>query len=143
MDIGSELEPALTWEEAEQMLRRSEDRFQRGDVEALVSRYADDIVIRYADLLEIRGKEAAERFMRARFARQKDYRLTKVLFLVSGQKIGNSWTGSWTDLPSGRRMEGSGIELLELRAGKLVRWEAAFNVWEAGNQAATRYFDPA
>jgi len=143
MDIGSELEPALTWEEAEQMLRRSEDRFQRGDVEALVSRYADDIVIRYADLPEIRGKEAAERFMRARFARQKDYRLTKVLFLVSGQKIGNSWTGSWTDLPSGRRMEGSGIELLELRAGKLVRWEAAFNVWEVGNQAATRYFDPA
>jgi nuclear transport factor 2 (NTF2) superfamily protein len=141
MDIGTELEPAITWDEAEQMLRRSEDRFQRGDVEALISRYADDIVIRYADLPEIRGKLAAERFMRARFARQKDYRLTKVLFLVAGQKIGNSWTGSWIDVPTGRQMAGRGIELLELRGGKVVRWEAAFNVWEVGNEAATRYFD--
>jgi nuclear transport factor 2 (NTF2) superfamily protein len=137
MDIGTELEAAITWDEAEQMLRRSEDRFQRGDVEALISRYADDIVIRYADLPEIRGKAAAERFMRARFARQKDYRLTKTLFLVAGQKIGNSWT----DVPTGRQMAGRGIELLELRGGKVVRWEAAFNVWEVGNEAATRYFD--
>jgi len=79
--------------------------------------------------------------MRARFARQRDYRLTKTLFLVSGQKIGNSWTGSWTDVPTGRHMAGRGIELLELRGGKVVRWEAAFNVWEVGNEAATRYFD--
>jgi nuclear transport factor 2 (NTF2) superfamily protein len=136
------LEPDLTWEEAQAMLRRSEDRFQRGAVDELLSRYAEDIVIRYADLPEIRGREAAARFMRARFLKQKNYRLKKVLFSVSGQKIANTWTGEWEDAETGRQMAGSGVEILELRGGQVIRWEAAFNVWQAGNQAASRYFLP-
>jgi nuclear transport factor 2 (NTF2) superfamily protein len=136
----SDHEPDITWDEAQAMLRRSEDRFQRGAVDELISRYAEDIVIRYADLPEIIGRAAAERFMRTRFRKQKNYRLKKVLFSVSGQKIANTWTGTWEDVDTGRHMEGSGVEILELKGGQVIRWEAAFNVWEAGNQAATRYF---
>jgi nuclear transport factor 2 (NTF2) superfamily protein len=133
----------ITWDEAQQMLRRSEDRFQRGDIEGLISRYDDDIIIRFADLPEIKGKAAAERFFRKRFAKQKDYTLKKELFLVAGQKIANTWTGAWTDGPSGKKMQGRGVELIEFGNGKVVRWEASFNVWEVGNEAASRYFDPA
>jgi nuclear transport factor 2 (NTF2) superfamily protein len=143
VETKADATPDITWDEAQAMLRRSEDRFQRGDVEGLIGRYADDIIIRFADLPEIRGKAAAERFFRKRFAKQRDYRLQKVLFLVAGQKIANSWTGAWTDVPSGRKMAGRGVELIELAGGKVIRWEASFNVWEVGNEAATRYFDPA
>jgi nuclear transport factor 2 (NTF2) superfamily protein len=131
----------ITWEEAEAMLRRSEARFESGDVDGLVGRYDENIVIRYADLPPIHGRAAAERFMRARFARQRNYKLKKVLFSVCGQRIADTWTGTWEDVPTGRHMAGYGVEILELRGGKVIRWEAAFNVWEVGNEAAARYFD--
>jgi nuclear transport factor 2 (NTF2) superfamily protein len=110
-------------------------------VDGLVGRYDENIVIRYADLQPIHGRAAAERFMRARFARQRNYKLKKVLFSVCGQRIADTWTGTWEDVPTGRRMAGYGVEILELRGGKVIRWEAAFNVWEVGNEAAARYFD--
>ncbi len=134
-----EREPEITWTEAEQSLLRTMDRFQRGDVDGLVSRYADDILVIFAGM-EVRGKQAAEKFFRARFAKQRNYRLVKTLFSVTGQKIANTWTGHWEDTETGKAMEGYGVEVLELRGGKVIRWEAAFNVWEAGNQAASRYF---
>ena len=40
-------------------------------------------------------------------------------------------------------MEGYGVECLELQGGKVIRWEAAFNVWEAGRELENRYFQPA
>jgi nuclear transport factor 2 (NTF2) superfamily protein len=135
------IDAAITWDEAQAMLRRSEARFEAGDVEGLIGRYDENVVIQYAGLPTIHGKAAAERFMRARFARQRNYRLKKLLFSVDGQKIANSWTGSWEDVPTGRQMAGFGVETLELRGGKVIRWDAAFNVWEVGNEAASRYFE--
>jgi nuclear transport factor 2 (NTF2) superfamily protein len=139
--MSETIEADISWDEAQAMLRRSEDRFERGDAEALVGRYDENIVIRYADIPPIHGKAAAERFMRARFARQRNYKLKKVLFAVTGQKVVDTWTGTWEDVPTGRQMAGFGVEFLELRGGKVIRWEASFNVWEVGNEAATRYFD--
>jgi len=139
--MSSTIEADITWDEAQAMLRRSEARFESGDVEGLVGRYDENIVIRYADLPPIHGRDAATRFMRARFARQRNYKLKKVLFSVSGQKIADTWTGTWEDVPTGRQMAGYGVEIIELREGKVIRWEASFNVWEVGNEAATRYFD--
>ncbi len=46
--------------------------------------------------------------MRKRFARQRNYQLKKVLFSVSGQRIANTWTGSWEDTPTGKQMAGFG-----------------------------------
>jgi nuclear transport factor 2 (NTF2) superfamily protein len=131
----------ITWDEAQAMLRRSEARFEAGDWEGLVGRYDDNVVIRYADLPPIHGKAAATAFMKKRFARQKNYKLKKVLFSVQGQRIADTWTGTWEDVPTGKQMAGYGVEILELRGGKVIRWEAAFNVWEVGNEAATRYFE--
>ncbi len=39
---------------------------------------------------------------------------------------------------AGNRMAGYGVEILELRGGEVIRWEAAFNAWDVGNEAATR-----
>ena len=71
MNVGAQL--GFQWDEALKIVQRAEDTFNRGDVDAILGRYADDVVIRFAGILEIRGKAAAEKFLRARFARQKNF----------------------------------------------------------------------
>jgi ketosteroid isomerase-like protein len=36
------------WDEALNIVQRAEESFNRGDVEAILGRYADDVVIRFA-----------------------------------------------------------------------------------------------
>ncbi len=118
------------WDEALKIVQRAEDTFNRGDIDAILGRYADDVVIRFAGIPEVSGKAAAEKFLRARFARQKNYRLKKTLFMVEGFKIGATYTASWDDLKTGKRMLGNGAEFWLYRDGKLALWEAALNIWE-------------
>jgi len=86
MNVGAQL--GFQWDEALKIVQRAEDTFNRGDVDAILGRYADDVVIRFAGIPEIRGKAAAEKFLRARFARQKNYRLKKTLFMVRVSRSG-------------------------------------------------------
>jgi uncharacterized protein len=126
------LQAGFTRAEARKIVQRAQDTFNRGDIDAILSRYADGIVIRFAGIPEIRGKPAAETFLRARFARQKSYRLKKALFMVDGFKIGATYTVSWRDAKTGKEMHGRGVEFWQYRNGKLILWEASLNVWEAG-----------
>ena len=137
MDIA--VEKGFTRDEARKIVQRAEDTFNRGDVAAILGRYADDIVIRFAGIPEIRGKAAAERFLRARSARQKNYRVKKTLFMVEGFKIGATYTVRWEDAKTGKAMLGRGVELWQYRDGKLVLWEAALNLWEAGTDASAMF----
>lgn len=129
----------FSWEEALRIVQRAEDTFNRGDVETILGRYADDIVIRFAGLPDIHGKAAAEKFLRARFARQQNYRLKKTLFMVEGFKIGATYQVSFEDARTGKQMHGHGVELWQYRDGKLVRWEAALNIWEAGTDISATF----
>jgi len=67
MDV---LAQGFQWDEAEDC-ERAEDTFNRGDIDAILSRYADDVVVRFAGIREIRGKTAAETFLRARLPSEK------------------------------------------------------------------------
>lgn len=125
-------EPELTREAAERLVKAVERVFGEGDVAKMMQGFTDDVVVRFADRPEMRGKDAVETFLRARFARQKNYRLTKVLRMVEGNMIGNVWDGWWEDAQTGRAMQGRGTEFWTLRDGKIAVWEATFNVWEAG-----------
>jgi uncharacterized protein len=137
MDVAA---PAgFTWDEAVKVVQRAEDTFNRGDVDAILNRYADDIVIRFAGLPEITGKAAAEKFLRARFARQRNYQLKKTLFMVEGFKIAATYTVRWDDAKTGKEMHGSGVELWQYRDGKLALWEAALNVWQAGTDNSAMF----
>lgn len=134
------IERNLTEEDVHASLAKSMDRFARADVDGILSRYDDDILIRFADLPEIRGKAAAEKFLRARFAVQEDYKVTKTFLLVAGQKYGNNFTASWNDKSSGKRYEGRGVEILQLRNGKVVQWDCSYNIWESGKAIENSYF---
>jgi nuclear transport factor 2 (NTF2) superfamily protein len=137
--MGTATSYGFQWDEARAIVQRAEDTFNRGDVDAILGRYADDVVIRFAGIAEITGKAAAEKFLRARFARQKNYRLKKALFMVDGFKIGATFTASWDDAKTGKSMLGHGVELWQYRDGKLVLWEAALNVWQPGTDPSVMF----
>lgn len=120
--------------EVKAMLAGLVEAFDRQDVERLAEGWTEDIVIRFADIPEIRGKQAAKQWMAARFARQQGYALVKSFQAVCGDIVGDSWTGAWTDAVSGKKMRGKGMEFLTMRSGKIAVWEAVFNAWEEGSQ---------
>lgn len=124
-------------DEALRLVQLAEDSFGNGDAGTIVAGYADDVVIRFADVPEIKGKAAAEKFLQTRFARQQNYRLKKTLRMLEGNMIGNFWEGTWEDARTGKKMRGRGTEFWTMREGKVAVWEATFNVWEDGGGPAT------
>ena len=122
----------ISREMALRMVREAERAFGAADITAILGIFTDDVVIRFADIPEIRGKVDAERFLRARFARQRNYKLSKSLRMVEIDRIGNLWEGEWDDAQTGQKMRGRGIEFWTVRGGKIALWEAVFNVWRDG-----------
>ena len=131
---GSTVEACMSVEEVQAMLAGIVEAFDRQDVERLAAGWTEDIVIRFADFPEIRGKEAAKQWLASRFARQKGYALVKSFQAVCGDIVGDSWTGAWTDAVTGKKMRGKGMEFLTMRSRKIAVWEAVFNAWEEGSQ---------
>lgn len=122
--------PAVSRERALTMVKNAETAFGQKDVPTILAGFTDDIVIHFADQPEIRGKAAAKAWLEKRFARQRDYRLTKTLRMLAGDMIGNSWEGEWEDPSSGKIMKGYGVEFWVLRGDRVAVWDASFNVWE-------------
>jgi nuclear transport factor 2 (NTF2) superfamily protein len=122
--------PILSEKEALEMVKAAEKSFGDKDVDVIMSGFTDDIVVRFADQPELHGKEATEAWLKIRFSRQKDYRLTKTLRMLAGDMIGNSWEGEWEDAFTGKQMRGRGTEFWTLRNGKVAVWDATFNIWE-------------
>jgi nuclear transport factor 2 (NTF2) superfamily protein len=123
----------ISSEVASQMMKTNERNFGAKDMPSIMAGYTDDVVVRYADFPEIRGKARLEEFLRARFTRMQNYRLTKTLDAVYEDTIVNSWEGHWQDAKTSKQMEGRGIEVWRVTPeGKCSYWSAAFNVWEDG-----------
>ncbi len=125
-----------TLDEARQLVARVEALFMPWDIAGLLAGFTDDCIVRFGDLPEFRGKAALEQFFRARSERQVGYRLRKQLRALSGDTLANTWEGDWQDRSSGRRMAGFGVEIWQMRDGRIAVWEAAFNVNEIGQPSA-------
>jgi nuclear transport factor 2 (NTF2) superfamily protein len=124
----------MTEEVAWAILHRNEELFEQADVSAILQGFHDDVVVRFAEIPEFRGKEALKRFLAARFARQRGYRLRKSLRAIGPDQgvVVGTWTGEWEDTRTGKRMRGRGTEVLTMRHGLCTEWDATFNVWEDG-----------
>jgi ketosteroid isomerase-like protein len=121
----------LTQQEAAAILARYQELWNRAALLELLDGFTEDITVDFADLPTIKGKGELDQVIRARLARQRQYRLTKTLRFVSGNTIVGSWVADWIDGITGRPMKGKGIEFIEMRDGKCARWEATFNAWDA------------
>jgi len=125
-----------TVEETRAFVAHVESLFMPWNIPALLDGFAEDCVVRFGDLAEFRGKAALEALFRSRAERQIGYKLRKELRSLSGDTIANYWEGEWRDATTGKEMTGRGVEVWQMRDGKIAVWEAAFNVNEKGKPSA-------
>lgn len=120
-----------TPEEARAFVSHVEQLFMPWNIGALVDGFTEDCVVRFGTVPEFAGRTALRAFFTARSKRQRDYRLTKEFRSLMGDTIANAWTGAWQDADSGLAMRGFGVEIWQMRAGRIALWHAAFNVARA------------
>lgn len=119
---------------AELLMREAEFAFGAADVERILKMFTTDVVVRYADLPEMRGLDAYAKHLRARFERQRAYRARKTLRAVARDQVVDSWDATWLDGATGNHMCGRGIEILTMRAGQVQGLDAVFNAWQEGDR---------
>jgi nuclear transport factor 2 (NTF2) superfamily protein len=122
---------------AKRLVQEVEDAFGAADMARIEQGFTEDAVTRFADFPEMQGRSAIMRFLRARFARTKGYRLKKTLHCVTGDTLANSWEASWQDAKTGKSMLGRGTEIWIVRDGRIALWDATFNAWEKGGPPTT------
>jgi nuclear transport factor 2 (NTF2) superfamily protein len=127
-------EAALSFAAVREIVKAVETLFGKPDIDGIVAGFTEDAVARFGDFPEMRGRGAIEAFIRARFARQKNYRLEKHLRMVMGDLIGNDWDAHWEDAKTGKRMRGRGMEFWRMRGRQIAHWDAVFNTWEEGGK---------
>jgi nuclear transport factor 2 (NTF2) superfamily protein len=117
--------------EARALVKHVESLFMPWNIDALVDGFTEDCVVRFGTVPELRGRQALRDFFTARSGKQKSYRLRKQFRSLDGDVISNVWDGEWEDAASGAKMKGYGVEIWQMRGGKIAIWEAAFNVARA------------
>ena len=125
-----------TIEEARALVKRVEALFMPWNIDALVDGFTEDCAVRFGTVAEFRVRDSLRAFFTARSRRQKNYRLTKELRALSGDRLTNVWHGAWEDAETGVAMKGFGIEVWTLRDGKIALWEAEFNVGRADQETS-------
>lgn len=137
MDMPKSPGAALTWDAAERLVQDVEDAFGAADLARIEQGFTADAVALFADFPEMHGRESIMRFLRARFARTKGYKLKKTLRVLMGERLANSWEATWQDARTGKPMQGRGTEIWHIEDGRIALWDATFNVWEQGGTPAT------
>jgi nuclear transport factor 2 (NTF2) superfamily protein len=126
-----------TWDSAKRLVQDVEDAFGAADLTRIEQGFSEDAVARFADFPEMHGRDAIMRFLRARFARTRNYQLKKTLHVLMGDMLTNTWDASWEDAQTGKAMLERGTEIWRVRDGRIALWDATFNVWEKGGGPTT------
>jgi nuclear transport factor 2 (NTF2) superfamily protein len=116
-------------------LLRYQDLFARGDVDGIVEDFDDNVRVRYGSFAPFTGKRKLREMLQRRFASMRDYQLAKKLEFVNPPRIASSWTGSWIDAASGKKMELFGLEILTVTNGRFSEWSASVSSWRLGEAA--------
>lgn len=123
----------LTETTASAALKNYERLFSDGEVEAILEGFTDDVQVHYASFPPFTGKDRLREMLQRRFADMRDYRLSKRLEAICPPHFVSSWTGSWIDIRTSKRVESFGLELLTLRDGKFSRWTASVSSWQSAS----------
>jgi len=137
MDMRTSAGSALTWDAAQRLVQEVEDAFGAADLARIEQGFTEDAVASFADFPEMRGRTSIMRFLRARFARTKGYKLKKTLRVLMGDRLANTWEATWEDARTGKPMQGRGTEIWRVEDGRIALWDATFNVWEQGGTPST------
>jgi uncharacterized protein len=129
--------PPFTQQSAERKVRLAEDAWNSRDPERVALAYTEDSVWRNRSEF-IRGREEIRAFMKRKWAKELDYRLTKSLWTFTGNRIAVRFQYEWHD-EAGNWHRSYGNELWEFDArGLMSRREASIN--DVAIQEAERRF---
>jgi nuclear transport factor 2 (NTF2) superfamily protein len=117
-----------TVEQAEALVRHVESLCMPWDVDGMAAGFKEDYVARFGLLPKTHGRAAVREFFRKRSEERKNYRLRRTLCAMMGATSAIDWVGTWEDAQTGAAKRGHGVEIWQLRGGKLAVWEAAFNI---------------
>jgi nuclear transport factor 2 (NTF2) superfamily protein len=137
MDMRTSAGGALTWDAAQRLVQDVEDAFGAADLARIEQGFTEGAVASFADFPEMRGRASIMRFLRARFARTKGYKLKKTLRVLMDDRLANTWEATWEDATTGKPMQGRGTEIWHVKDGRIALWNATFNVWEQGGAPST------
>ena len=124
-------------DEARAFLARAEAAFRASDIDAIISLFAEDVQVTFADFPLIVGRDAYRRFLEDRLKRQLHYRPVTNVRIAVGRMIGASWEATWTDAVTGIDMQGRGCEFITLENGLVADFVVCFNAWEQGGDPRT------
>ena len=120
------LAPPFTLESAAAKVRAAEDAWNSRDPERIALAYSPRSEWRNRDLF-VRGRNEIKAFLRSKWSRELDYRLTKSLWGFRENRIAVRFQYEWHDA-SGQWFSSYGNELWEFDdAGLMRRREASIN----------------
>jgi ketosteroid isomerase-like protein len=118
--------------EARRLVAMFADVTTSKDVDKFLSGFTDDCVVQFGRFATMYGKQQLRPFVASMFSpRLKDFTCQKRLRTLNGNVIGGTWTSEWVDAQSGKKKFGRGFEFWIMRGGRIARWDAAFNSWDA------------
>ena len=123
-----------TNEEARSFVAYVESLFMPWNIDALVSGFTEDCVVRFGVIPEFRGRDALRKFFETRRAKEKGYQFRKRFRALMNDVMSNVWEGEWDDADTGKRMKGFGVEVWIMQGGKIASWEASFNAAPADQE---------
>lgn len=126
MSVSRPLLPPFTAETAAQKVRLAEDAWNSRDPERVALGYTEDS--RWRNRAEfINGRKEIIAFLKRKWARELDYRLTKEVWAFAGDRIAVRFAYEWHD-DSGQWFRSYGNENWEFNAqGVMARRHASIN----------------
>jgi len=115
-----------------ELLERYVERYNAGDLDACMELYAEDAVQRMAEGITFAGRSAIRERLARELAGFSDATYTVGSFVEQGDSFADEWTFVGTQTgpfllpdgtqlpPSGKRVEIRGMELVQVRDGKIV-----------------------
>lgn len=122
----TDLRPPFTRESALRKVKAAEDAWNSRDPERIALAYAEDTVWRNRDEF-FTGRAAVRDFLRRKFLKEQDYRLSKELWAFDGARISVRFEYEWRDR-DGQWWRSHGNEHWEFNPdGLMQRRDASIN----------------
>ena len=94
--MTSAIRPPFTEETARAKVRAAQDAWNSRDPERVALAYTEDSQWRNRDIF-LQGRDAIKQFLRAKWAKELDYRLMKELWAFHGNRISVRFEYEWRD----------------------------------------------
>lgn len=114
----------LTFSEALRFVQHVEAIFRTMDLESIAGLFTHRAVVRFPFAEPVVGRESIAEFLRIRYSDISEYRLTKELVAVHGDRIAVKLQAQWRSASTGALFASVAMEVLTVEDSRIAEWEA-------------------